>query len=195
MLLFVSCLLLGQPQLMPGVYPLRNTYGWMKEPAEIPPKRKDEDGEVLIRAVQGHSMKATLGEEFRRGRGEGNRYPKTHIFKRTFYLPTIHFQGFMLVSGRISPLLNYITMRFFVQPRTRPKCIEMLVFREGKWVVSFEMCSLRTETSLQMVCRWSLGVDFLVAKKKRNIFFFKDMTQKVHIPFWKPFALPSRVLV
>ena len=163
----------------------------MKEPTEIPPKRKDEDGEVLIRAVQGHSMKAT----WRGSEGEkGNRYPKTSIFKRKFHLPTIHFQGLMIVSGRVSPLLNYITMRFFVQPRTRPKCIEMLVFREGKWVVSIEMCSLRTETSLQMVCRWSLGVDFFWKTKKETSFFLKTWLRKFTFLFGSP-SQKSRVLV
>ena len=31
---------LGQPQLMPGVYPLRNTYGWMKEPEKNPTEKE-----------------------------------------------------------------------------------------------------------------------------------------------------------
>ena len=43
----------------------------MKEPTEIPPKRKDEDGEVLIRAVQGHSMKATVGGRISEGERGG----------------------------------------------------------------------------------------------------------------------------
>lgn len=46
---------------------------WVDEGTDIfPTLRKDEDGEVLIRAVQGHSMKVTVGGRISEGeRGNG----------------------------------------------------------------------------------------------------------------------------
>jgi len=45
---------------------------WVDEGTGLSHLRKDEDGEVLIRAVQGHSMKATVGGRISEGeRGNG----------------------------------------------------------------------------------------------------------------------------